>query len=167
MSKKAIAGGPDAQRRAAIVQSEALLSAVAWKKGTHHEVDNNRVVLLSVGVMALNLWPEQPQGVYLLPPEPPFIELLPIKEGTLEEAASTLLLTDAQREGEYELVLTDHTNLTRYPLLAPVTSNGDPALGRRRKLILPPNPLIRCRLGDVVQVVGAYNQCPVVRFTSR
>lgn len=92
----------------------------------------------SGGVMALNLWPEQPQGSYLLPPGGPFIELLPIKEGTQEEAsASTLLLTDVQMEEEYELVLTDHTGLTR------------------------------CRLGDVVQVVGAYNQCPVVRFTRR
>lgn len=87
--------------------------------------------------MALNLWPEQPQGFYLLPPGVPFIELLPVKEGTQEEAASTLLLTDAQREEEYELVLTDHAGLTR------------------------------CRLGDVVRVVGAYNQCPVVSFTSR
>ncbi|XP_041499926.1 GH3 domain-containing protein isoform X2 [Microtus oregoni] len=89
------------------------------------------------GVMALNLWPEQPQGSYLLPPGVPFIELLPFKEGTQEEATSTLLLTDVQREEEYELVLTDHAGLTR------------------------------CRLGDVVQVVGAYNQCPVVRFTRR
>lgn len=91
----------------------------------------------SGGVVALNLWPERPQGSYLLPPGVPFIELLPIKEGTQEEAASTLLLTDAQREKEYELVLTNHTSLTR------------------------------CRLGDVVQVVGTYNQCPVVRFTCR
>ncbi|XP_050012792.1 GH3 domain-containing protein isoform X2 [Alexandromys fortis] len=89
------------------------------------------------GVMALNLWPEQPQGSYLLPPGIPFIELLPFKEGTQEEATSTLLLTDVQRKEEYELVLTDHASLTR------------------------------CRLGDVVQVVGAYNQCPVVRFTRR
>ncbi|ERE68434.1 GH3 domain-containing protein [Cricetulus griseus] len=87
--------------------------------------------------MALNLWPEQPQGFYLLPPGVPFIELLPVKEGTQEEAASTLLLTDVQREEEYELVLTDHAGLTR------------------------------CRLGDVVRVVGAYNQCPVVSFTGR
>lgn len=78
----------------------------------HHKVDK-KTVLLSVGVMALNLWPEQPQGSYLLPPGAPFIELLPIKKGTQEEAASTLLLTDAQREEEYELVLTDHTSLTR------------------------------------------------------
>lgn len=91
----------------------------------------------SGGVMALNLWPEQPQGSYLLSPGVPFIELLPIKEGTQEEAASTLLLTDVQREEEYELVLTDSTSLTR------------------------------CRLGDVVQVIGTYNQCPVVRFTCR
>ncbi|XP_007643326.1 GH3 domain-containing protein isoform X2 [Cricetulus griseus] len=91
----------------------------------------------SGGVMALNLWPEQPQGFYLLPPGVPFIELLPVKEGTQEEAASTLLLTDVQREEEYELVLTDHAGLTR------------------------------CRLGDVVRVVGAYNQCPVVSFTGR
>lgn len=91
----------------------------------------------SGGVMALNLWPEQPQGSYLLPPGVPFIELLPFKEETQEEATSTLLLTDVQREEEYELVLTDHASLTR------------------------------CRLGDVVQVVGAYNQCPVVRFTRR
>ncbi|XP_008833512.1 GH3 domain-containing protein [Nannospalax galili] len=91
----------------------------------------------SGGVMALNLWPEQPRGLYLLPPRVPFIELLPVKEGIQEEAASTLLLADAQRGEEYELVLTDDANRTR------------------------------CRLGDVVQVVGAYNQCPVVRFTYR
>lgn len=63
--------------------------------------------------MALNLWSEQPQGSYLLPPGVPFIELLPIKEGTQEEAASTLLLTEVQKEEEYELVLTDHAGLTR------------------------------------------------------
>lgn len=77
-----------------------------------HEVDK-KVVWLSVGVIALNLWPEQPQGSYLLPPGVPFIELLPIKEGIQEGAASTLLLTDAQKEEEYELVLTDATSLTR------------------------------------------------------
>lgn len=90
----------------------------------------------SGGVMALNLWPEQPRGLYLLPPGIPFIELLPVKEGTQEEAAS-LLLADAQRGEKYELVLTDRANWTR------------------------------CRLGDVVQVVGAYNQCPIVRFIYR
>ena len=78
----------------------------------HHEVDK-KVVWRSVGVIALNLWPEQPQGSYLLPPGVPFIELLPIKEGIQEGAASTLLLTDAQKEEEYELVLTDATSLTR------------------------------------------------------
>uniref|UniRef100_A0A2I3HTV0 GH3 domain containing n=1 Tax=Nomascus leucogenys TaxID=61853 RepID=A0A2I3HTV0_NOMLE len=91
----------------------------------------------SGGVLGLNLQPEQPHGLYLLPPGAPFIELLPVKEGAQEEAASTLLLAEAQQGKEYELVLTDHASLTR------------------------------CRLGDVVQVVGAYNQCPVVRFICR
>ncbi|KAM5150975.1 GH3 domain-containing protein isoform 2-T4 [Callospermophilus lateralis] len=91
----------------------------------------------SGGVVGLNLWPEQPQGLYLLPPGPPFIELLPVEEGAQEEAPSTLLLAEAQRDKEYELVLTDHVRLAR------------------------------CRLGDVVQVVGAYNQCPIVRFVYR
>lgn len=91
----------------------------------------------SGGILALNLGPEQPRGLYLLPPGVPFVELLPVKESTQEDTASTLLLADAQRGEEYELVLTDHANWTR------------------------------CRLGDVVQVVGAYNQCPVVRFTYR
>uniref|UniRef100_A0A2K5FAI7 GH3 domain containing n=1 Tax=Aotus nancymaae TaxID=37293 RepID=A0A2K5FAI7_AOTNA len=95
----------------------------------------------SGGVLGLNLQPQQPHGLYLLPPGPLFIELLPVKEGTQEgtqeEAASTLLLAEAQQGEEYELVLTDRASLTR------------------------------CRLGDVVQVVGAYNQCPVVRFICR
>ncbi|XP_061031204.1 GH3 domain-containing protein isoform X2 [Eubalaena glacialis] len=91
----------------------------------------------SGGALGLSLWPEQPHGLYLLPPGGPFIELLPLKEGTREEAAPTVLLAEAQKGKEYELVLTDHTSLTR------------------------------CRLGDVVQVVGAYNQCPVVRFICR
>ncbi|CAH6776145.1 GH3 domain-containing protein [Phodopus roborovskii] len=91
----------------------------------------------SGGVMALNLWPEKPQGFYLLPPGAPLIELLPVKEGNREEAACTLLLPDVQMEEEYELVLTDHAGLAR------------------------------CRLGDVVRVVGAYNQVPVVSFTCR
>ncbi|XP_007940344.1 GH3 domain-containing protein [Orycteropus afer afer] len=91
----------------------------------------------SGGVVGLNLWPEQPRGLYLLPPGAPFTELLPVKEGPQEEATSTLLLAEAQKDTEYELVLTDHISLTR------------------------------CRLGDVVQVVGAYNQCPVVRFVRR
>ncbi|XP_053423622.1 GH3 domain-containing protein [Nycticebus coucang] len=91
----------------------------------------------SGGVVGLNLWPEQPRGLYLLPPGPPFTELLPVKEGAQEEATSTLLLAEAQEGKEYELVLTDRVSLTR------------------------------CRLGDVVRVVGTYNQCPVVRFTCR
>ncbi|XP_013374752.1 PREDICTED: GH3 domain-containing protein isoform X2 [Chinchilla lanigera] len=89
------------------------------------------------GLLALSLWPDQPRGVYLLPPGPPFIELLPAKEGTPEGDTGTLLLAGAQQGEEYELVLTDHASLTR------------------------------CRLGDVVQVVGAHNQCPVVRFIYR
>ncbi|XP_077635440.1 GH3 domain-containing protein isoform X3 [Crocuta crocuta] len=91
----------------------------------------------SGGVVGLNLWPEQPGGLYLLPPGAPLIELLPVKEGAQEEAASPVLLAEAQKGEEYELVLTDNTSLTR------------------------------CCLGDVVQVVGAYNQCPVVRFVRR
>ncbi|ELK01487.1 GH3 domain-containing protein isoform X1 [Pteropus alecto] len=91
----------------------------------------------SGGVMGLNLWPEQPHGVYVLTPGAPLIELLPVKEGDREEAAATILLAEAQKGKEYELVLTDHASLTR------------------------------CCLGDVVQVVGAYNQCPVVRFVGR
>ncbi|XP_010592764.2 GH3 domain-containing protein [Loxodonta africana] len=91
----------------------------------------------SGGVVGLNLWPEQPRGLYLLPPGAPFIELLPVKKGAQEETTSTVLLAEAQKGMEYELVLTDHTSLTR------------------------------CRLGDVVQVVGAYNQCPIVRFVCR
>uniref|UniRef100_M3YGK2 GH3 domain containing n=2 Tax=Mustela putorius furo TaxID=9669 RepID=M3YGK2_MUSPF len=91
----------------------------------------------SGGVVGLNLWPEQAHGRYLLPPGAPFIELLPVKEGAQEEAASTVLLAEAQKGEEYELVLTNHAGLAR------------------------------CRLGDVVQVVGAYNQCPVVRFVRR
>ncbi|KAM8819039.1 GH3 domain-containing protein isoform 2-T2 [Rhynchonycteris naso] len=91
----------------------------------------------SGGVMGLNLWPEQPGGLYLLLPCAPLIELLPAKEGGQEEADTTVLLAEAQNGKEYELVLTDHTSLTR------------------------------CRMGDVVRVVGVYNQCPVVRFISR
>ncbi|XP_021537371.1 GH3 domain-containing protein [Neomonachus schauinslandi] len=91
----------------------------------------------SGGVVGLNLWPQQPLGLYLLPPGAPFIELLPVKEGAQEEAASTVLLAEAQKGKEYELVLTNRTGLTR------------------------------CRLGDVIRVVGAYNQCPVVRFVCR
>lgn len=91
----------------------------------------------SGGAVGLNLWPEQPTGLYLLPPGAPLIELLPVQEGGQEEAATTILLAEAQKDQEYELVLTDQASLTR------------------------------CRLGDVVRVVGAYNQCPVVRFTCR
>lgn len=93
--------------------------------------------MLPAGVLGLNLWPEQPPGLYLLPPGAPFVELLPVKEGAQDEAAGTILLAEAQEDKEYELVLTDHASLTR------------------------------CRLGDVVRVVGAYNQCPVVRFVCR
>lgn len=91
----------------------------------------------SGGAMGLNLWPEQPRGLYVLPPGAPLIELLPVKEGPQEEAATTVLLAEAQKGKEYELVLTDHASLTR------------------------------CCLGDVVRVIGAYNQCPVVRFVGR
>lgn len=63
--------------------------------------------------MGLNLWPEQAHGRYLLPPGAPFIELLPVKEGAQEEAASTVLLAEAQKGEEYELVLTNHAGLAR------------------------------------------------------
>lgn len=89
------------------------------------------------GLLALHPWPDQPQGVYLLPPGTPFVELLPTRDGAQEDDTCTLLLAEAQRGEEYELVLTDHASLTR------------------------------CRLGDIVQVVGAHNQCPVVRFVDR
>lgn len=69
--------------------------------------------LLPTGVVGLNLWPEQPRGLYLLPPGAPFIELLPVNKGAQEEAASTVLLAEAQKGKEYELVLTDHISLTR------------------------------------------------------
>ncbi|XP_060250883.1 GH3 domain-containing protein isoform X2 [Ovis aries] len=91
----------------------------------------------SGGVLGLSLWPEQPHGLYLLPPGAPFIELLPLKEGTWEEATPAVLLAEAQKGKEYELVLTNHASLTR------------------------------CRLGDVVQVASVYNQCPVVKFICR
>lgn len=64
-------------------------------------------------MVGLNLWPEQPGGLYLLPPGAPLIELLPAQEGGQEEAATTILLAEAQKDKEYELVLTDHTSLTR------------------------------------------------------
>lgn len=48
----------------------------------------------------------------------------------------------------------------------PVTSDVL-SLGGDHKFTHLPNSTVRCRLGDVVQVVGAYNQCPVVRFTRR
>ncbi|KAM6175838.1 GH3 domain-containing protein [Erethizon dorsatum] len=89
------------------------------------------------GVLAMNLWPDQPRGLYLLSPGAPFVELLPAKEEAPEDDTRTLLLAEAQKGEEYELVLTDHASLTR------------------------------CRLGDVIQVVGAHNQCPVVRFVYR
>lgn len=63
--------------------------------------------------MGLNLWPEQPHGVYILTPRAPLIELLPVREGDREEAAATVLLAEAQKGKEYELVLTDHASLTR------------------------------------------------------
>lgn len=69
--------------------------------------------MLPTGVVGLNLWPEQPGGLYLLPPGAPLIELLPVKEGGQEGAATTVLLAEAQKGKEYELVLTDHISLTR------------------------------------------------------
>lgn len=65
------------------------------------------------------------------------MELLPAWEKSQEEAPSTLLLGEALLGEEYELVLTNDASLTR------------------------------CPLGDMVQVTGFYNQCPVVRFVRR
>lgn len=69
--------------------------------------------MLPAGVVGLNLWPEQPEGLYLLPPGAPLIELLPVQGGGQEDAASTVLLAEAQKGQEYELVLTDQASLTR------------------------------------------------------
>lgn len=72
-----------------------------------------RGCLLPAGAVGLNLWPEHPAGLYLLPPGAPVIELLPVQEGGQEEAATTILLAEAQKGQEYELVLTDQASLTR------------------------------------------------------
>lgn len=87
------------------VQGEGL----AENNGT----TRRRGCLFPAGAMGLNLWPEQPRGLYVLPPGAPMIELLPVKEGPQEEAATTVLLAEAQKGKEYELVLTDHASLTR------------------------------------------------------
>ncbi|XP_051850402.1 GH3 domain-containing protein [Antechinus flavipes] len=89
------------------------------------------------GMIGLNLCPKQQKPDYLLLPGPPFVELLPAWERSQEEAPRTLLLGEALRGKEYELVLTGGARLTR------------------------------CPLGDVVQVIDFYNQCPVVRFVRR
>ncbi|XP_074079982.1 GH3 domain-containing protein [Macrotis lagotis] len=89
------------------------------------------------GVIGLNLCGKQLKSGYLLLPGPPFVELFPAWEKSQEEAPSTLLLGEAQQGEEYELVLTNNAGLTR------------------------------CLLGDVVQVIDFYNQCPVVRFVRR
>lgn len=58
------------------------------------------------------------------------------------------------------------------PTHQPPQALWDPAEGQEHELmggltsLSLPVP-VRCCLGDVVQVVGAYNQCPVVRFIGR
>ncbi|XP_027726368.1 GH3 domain-containing protein [Vombatus ursinus] len=89
------------------------------------------------GIIGLNLCLKQLKPGYLLLPGPPFVELLPAQGKSQEEAPSTLLLGEALLGEEYELVLTNDAGLTR------------------------------CPLGDVVQVIGFYNQCPVVKFVRR
>ncbi|XP_074117674.1 GH3 domain-containing protein isoform X2 [Sminthopsis crassicaudata] len=89
------------------------------------------------GVIGLNLCPKQRKPGYLLLPGPPFVELLPAWERSQEEVPCTLLLGEALQGKEYELVLTSGARLTR------------------------------CPLGDVVQVIDFYNQCPIVRFVRR
>ncbi|XP_056672727.1 GH3 domain-containing protein isoform X2 [Monodelphis domestica] len=91
----------------------------------------------AAGVIGLNLGQKQLNPGYLLLPGPPFVELLPAWEKVQEEGPATLLLGEALQGKEYELVLTNDASLTR------------------------------CPLGDVVQVIGFYNQCPVVRFVRR
>ncbi|XP_049635391.1 GH3 domain-containing protein isoform X2 [Suncus etruscus] len=116
-------------------QAEAVAALEAlWCRGL---VFFSPAYIAAGGMLGLSLWPEQPRGLYLLPPGAPVIELLPVQKGAQDQATSPVLLAEAQEGQEYELVLTNHANLTR------------------------------CRLGDVVQVAGAYNQCPVVRFMGR
>lgn len=95
--------------------------------------------LLPTGVVGLSLWPKQPRGLYLLPPGAPFIELLPLKEGAQEEAAPTILLPEAQQGKEYELVLTDHTSLTRSSPAQPPPPPGplEPCRGPGHELMRP------------------------------
>lgn len=69
--------------------------------------------LLPAGVVGLSLWPEQPAGLYLLPPGAPVTELLPVPAGGQEGAATTVLLAEAHQGQEYELVVTDQASLTR------------------------------------------------------
>ncbi|XP_072502617.1 GH3 domain-containing protein isoform X2 [Notamacropus eugenii] len=89
------------------------------------------------GVIGMNPCLKQLKPGYILLPGPPFVELLPVQKKSQEEAPSTLLLGEALQGEEYELVLTNDASLTR------------------------------CPLGDVVQVVDFYNQCPIVRFVRR
>ncbi|KAF7704917.1 hypothetical protein HF521_020203 [Silurus meridionalis] len=91
----------------------------------------------SEGLIGVNLWPLQDRRHYLLCPRSIFFEFLPEEHLDATNTPDTLLMDEVEEGKNYELIITNASGL------------------------------FRCRLGDVVKVVGFHNQCPVVEFSYR
>ncbi|XP_062859972.1 GH3 domain-containing protein [Trichomycterus rosablanca] len=92
------------------------------------------------GLIGVNLWPLQETRRYLLCPRSMFLEFLPEENlNTLDtqHTPNTLLMDEVEEGKSYELIITSAAGLFRY------------------------------RIGDVMKVVGFYNQCAVVEFLYR
>ena len=84
------------------------------------------------GLIGVNIWPEESRPRYVLHPRAMLFEFAP-----LASADRTLLASELQVGGEYELVVTNRAGMFRF-----------------------------C-MGDVVRVVDFYNSAPVVEFLYR
>ncbi len=91
----------------------------------------------SEGVFAIARHPWDPY--YCMIPDSCFYEFIPadLQDGQEEDPSATLLMDELEEGREYELVITNQSGLYRY------------------------------RMGDVIRVVGFYNETPMIEFRYR
>jgi len=88
------------------------------------------------GLLGVNLYPDRSESLYCLIPDAQFFEFIP--QANMDDISpDTLLLHQLQKDGVYEVVVTNGSGLYRY------------------------------RMGDVIKVREFFNEIPVIEFQYR
>lgn len=96
------------------------------------------IYISSEGLLGVNMRPATQRPGYVLVPGDTYVEFLPVdSQGLPSEGQQPLQATEVEVGGQYEVVVTNVSGLYRY------------------------------RLGDVVEVVGFFNQIPLIDFLFR